>query len=1221
MGTPFDASVTFGPHGRFRPLALLGRGAMGLVYRVVDTETQAEVALKTFAVADPEQLYRLKQEFRVLTDLSHPHLVELYELVSGEDGSFFTMEYVDGTDFLQAMHDTGAGPDDEGARGRRIADAAGQLAQGVLALHEAGRLHRDIKPSNVLVARDGRVVLLDFGLATLFDGEATPHYGAAIAGTYAYMAPEILRGAGPSAEADWYSVGALLFETLTGKLAIEATMSGRDPLRNARLPASWKPILSSLLSLDPSERHAGAMELGSRWRGTPRSFDGGARTFVGRDAEVAFLERAFETSARTGRLVHVTGRSGIGKSELLRHVLGRIARGSLHADDGLEAAVLFARCHPDESVPYKAFDSAIDRLSRVLREDDGLAASCLPEDSAALRRLFPVLDRVGAFASAARTLETHDPLESRRRAFAAVRELLARLATARRVVLWIDDFQWSDTDSVLLLREILRPPSPPVLVLLSYRSEDASSSETLRQLADLPLDEEPLRLELGPLPDVDGAALLSSLGALPAEFAARFAGAIREAEGNPFLLSQLLRSAQDGATSSRLSDVVGSRIADLPAAARSLLETVSVAGGPLPRSVALEAAGLDQRGRLIASGLEKRSLLRRAPADAGVGIEIYHDRIREAVLERLPTDAKRVRHGDLADVLERQPEPDPEALYRHSVGAGRRGNARRWAEVGADRAANSLAFQRAAELYGEASLLCDEAEPAWPLVGKRADALANGGHALEAARVYEEAARLASAGGAARNVLTLRQRAANHYLQTGHLDEGMHVMREVLAHVGVRYPRTQVGALLSSLRHRWQLARRGFEHRIRDEPLDEALQLRLDASWSAGITLGNVDPVASDSISVRHAIDALDSGDFLHITRAVGGEAARTSQLRGAFLRRRAARLAAMMDQFVRLQDVPVLTAQLHSVRGMIAFQAARWRDCWEEFSRSSTILRRDCFGVTWEMATIETFGLSALAHMGRFRQLAGLLPRSIGNAADRGDLYASLLFHTGVLNLLWLARDEGEEALSVADDKMARWPASDRFQVQHYVHLIAAVNADLFRGDPWSAFRRMQQAWPNASAALFLQLESARVELRNARARAALAAAVSPVTAVGATAPDPSWSRVALLRLVSAEAKRLARIDSVASARPFATLLEAGVLAAQGRRDEAAATYRSAHARLQEIEMGLYAAAAAHRAAALCDGDARAALLATAGDWADSQDVRAPEKMFAVMAPRVAVQ
>ena len=142
---------------RYEILRPIGRGGMGVVYEALDRERQRLVALKTLRHSTPAALYLFKREFRALVDVHHANLVQLYELVIAEsDRAFFTMELVRGTDFLTHVQ----------RRTHDLRPALRQLVQGIRALHAAGTLHRDIKPSNVRVTPEGRVVLLDFGIAT-----------------------------------------------------------------------------------------------------------------------------------------------------------------------------------------------------------------------------------------------------------------------------------------------------------------------------------------------------------------------------------------------------------------------------------------------------------------------------------------------------------------------------------------------------------------------------------------------------------------------------------------------------------------------------------------------------------------------------------------------------------------------------------------------------------------------------------------------------------------------------------------------------------------------------------------------------------------------------------------------------------------------------------------------------------------------------------------------
>jgi len=200
----------------------LGAGGTGVVYAAFDRKWKRHVALKTLKRQDPAGLVRFKREFRALADATHPNMVQLYELHLEGDDCYFTMELVEGDDFVRYVSgqqaraaqgtraSTLSGAEWTAARDAdgpecaaeppppsaqrpdlavdlpRLRAALGQLAGAIHALHEMGKLHRDLKPSNVLVDHDGRVVLLDFGLVVELDGREN---GASrsFAGTPAYM--------------------------------------------------------------------------------------------------------------------------------------------------------------------------------------------------------------------------------------------------------------------------------------------------------------------------------------------------------------------------------------------------------------------------------------------------------------------------------------------------------------------------------------------------------------------------------------------------------------------------------------------------------------------------------------------------------------------------------------------------------------------------------------------------------------------------------------------------------------------------------------------------------------------------------------------------------------------------------------------------------------------------------------------------------------------------
>ena len=266
---------------RFRIRRRLGSGGMGVVYEAHDRETDKVVALKALTRTEAAHISRFKNEFRSLADVSHPNLVSLYEFMSDGQYWFFTMELVQGVNFLEyvrpgyrarrsqtSVKDTlqrtsvntkvddieeyeaetqqldslrlassgGSSSGTSSADNRplrqssidtRLAkakldldflnNATRQLAEGLHGLHETGKLHRDIKPSNVLVTKEGRVVILDFGLVAEVAGKGL-HESVNLAGTPDYMSPEQGAQLPISRASDWYSVGVMLYQALVGRL-------------------------------------------------------------------------------------------------------------------------------------------------------------------------------------------------------------------------------------------------------------------------------------------------------------------------------------------------------------------------------------------------------------------------------------------------------------------------------------------------------------------------------------------------------------------------------------------------------------------------------------------------------------------------------------------------------------------------------------------------------------------------------------------------------------------------------------------------------------------------------------------------------------------------------------------------------------------------------------------------------------------------------------------
>jgi serine/threonine protein kinase/WD40 repeat protein len=207
----------------YQVLAELGRGGMGVVYKACHLRLHRVVALKMVlagAHAGKQHLARFRHEAETVAQLQHPHIVQIYEVGEHDGRPFLALEYVPGGSLAQKLDGTPQPP-------RAAAELVAMLARAVQAAHDQGVIHRDLKPANVLLTADGTPKLTDFGLAKQLDADAGQTPSGAVLGTPSYMAPEQARGhnraIGPAA--DVYSLGALLYECLTGRPPFQAATS------------------------------------------------------------------------------------------------------------------------------------------------------------------------------------------------------------------------------------------------------------------------------------------------------------------------------------------------------------------------------------------------------------------------------------------------------------------------------------------------------------------------------------------------------------------------------------------------------------------------------------------------------------------------------------------------------------------------------------------------------------------------------------------------------------------------------------------------------------------------------------------------------------------------------------------------------------------------------------------------------------------------------------
>jgi hypothetical protein len=934
--------------------------------------------------------------------------------------------------------------------------------------------------------------------------------------------------------------------------------------------------------------------------------------------------------------IYLHGPSGAGKTALLQNFLDQ------HLERG-DAVILSGRCYERESVPYKALDSLVDALGRYLgRLPAADAAAILPRDVGSLARVFPSLRRVPAVVqSHRRELARPDPQELRRRAFSALRELLARLGDRTPLILAIDDLQWGDVDSAALLVELLRPPDAPVLLFLgTYRTEDRTTSQFLQSLFEaqglardqnhgptngIALDCREVEVEL--LEHDEASALaLALMGEMnPSESSdqRRLVEVIaRESSGNPFFVAELVRHVHAGATeqltstSNRATDLTGgadsdklvldevlwSRIERLPEEARRLLELIAISGRPLRLTELSQCAGLAQDERLALAPLRAGRLIRSTGRAETDEVETYHDRVREAVVSHLQPDVARSHHHRLALVLEGSERADPEVLGSHFLGAGLPERAAQFLVLAADQAAEALAFDRAATLYRRAlehptHLSTEE----WVLRTRLGDALASAGRGADAAAAYLESVGHAPVADA----LELQRRAAVQFLISGHIDQGLATLKTVLAAVGMDLPSTPLRSLASLLWRRARLRVRGLRFRERDlREIAPADLTRIDVCWSAGMGLSVVDTIRGADFQARGLLLSLKAGEPSRIARSLAMEVAHQASTGGSKPKPRA-RLLEMAEGLAHRVDDPYALAMVTLARGVAAYLEGRWHDARESCDEAETIFRDRCTSVAWELDTANAFALWALSHLGQVAELSRRWPILLTQARDRGDLYAAMNLGSYLMSVVRLAADDPITARADLRATMNQW-SRQGYHVQHNDALWAGVQIELYCGAGQSAWNLIRQSWPALQRSLLLRVQFIRTSMYFLRARAALAAAVELKSS------NPGDAR-ALLAIAARAARRLER-ERMPCPTAYSHMIHGALAAINGDSRRAADLLVASREHFEAVGMRLCSAVVRRRLGELKGGDGGQAEIADADRWMADQKIQNPARMASMI-------
>ncbi len=689
--------------GRYIVRKFLGEGGKKRVYLAHDTLLDRDVAfalIKTEGL-DEEGQVRIRREAQAMGKLGdHPHIVAVYD-IGEEAGQPFLVSQLMGGGDVEGLIEKAPAHRVPFETALKIAD---QVCQALEHAHGHGIVHRDLKPGNVWLTADGTAKLGDFGLALALDRTRLTQAGMMV-GTVSYMPPEQATGGAITERSDLYSLGAMLYELVTGRppfvgdevVAIIGQHLNTPPISPSwhvpDLPSGLEALILRLLEKDPAKRPTTAIEVRKALAGvsplTPARSPGGGegaipsplagegagggassnpiyrRTFVGREAELRQLKGAFDGAlSGQGGLIMVVGEPGIGKTALCEQLATYSAlRGG---------TTLVGHCYEEGSLsfPYLAFVEAM--RSYVLERDPAGLSQELGSGAAEVARIVSeVRQRLGVTPT---LVSAADPDEDRWRLFQAVAGFLRNAAAARPLAIVLEDLHWADRGTLDLLVHLSRNlAGARLLIVGTYRDVEVDRTHPLSaSLAELRRAASFGRVLLRGLTADEVQRMLGAITGQAMSWG--FAEAVhRQTEGNPLFVQEVIRYLADegliqhegghwqraGSTPLEMAipeglrDVIGKRLSRLSNECNRVLAVAAVIGRDFDLASLQDVAGVDAEAVVVA--LEEAvhvGILEEQTRPGAIRYRFTHAFFRQTLYEELSAPRRLRLHQQVARALE-----------------------------------------------------------------------------------------------------------------------------------------------------------------------------------------------------------------------------------------------------------------------------------------------------------------------------------------------------------------------------------------------------------------------------------------------------------------------------------------------------------------------------------------------------------------------------------------
>ena len=690
VAPPTQVQPTSFANGRYQVKKFLGEGGKKKVYLAHDTVLDRDVA---FALIKTEKLdeagrTRVKREAQAMARLDHPNIVSVLDFGDHEGQPFMVLPLLSGGDVEGLIKKA---PDHKLPIDQAVAITKA-VASGLVFAHAKSIIHRDIKPGNVWLSADGTAKIGDFGLAVALDLSRLTQHGMMV-GTVSYMPPEQAMGGEVTAKADLYSLGAMLYEMVTGRppfigddsVAIIGQHINTPPVsptwHRADLPPALETLIMQLLEKDPAKRPGSASDVYQVLDSleavklkpkpptqTPTTATDSPiyrRVFVGREAELKQLQSAFDGAmSGQGALMMVVGEPGIGKTATCEQLATYVAlRGG---------KTLVGHCYEKGSLslPYLGFvealrSYAITRDSQELKKELGTGATDVARIVSEIREKLKIKPKA-----------SRDPEEDRYRLMQAVTSFLTQAASVQPLLVVLEDLHDADKGTIDMLVHVSRNlAGARLLIVGTYRDVEVDRSHPLSAaLAELRRVSTYGRVLLRGLNADEVRRMLESITAQEVPWG--LAEAVhRQTEGNPLFVQEVIRYLNEeglmpkeggqwkGKSGTQMAmsipeglrDVIGKRLSLLSKECNHLLSVASVIGREFLLETLKNAAGIPEDE--LASALKEAVHLSILEERSQVGVIRYrftHAFFRQTLYEEMIAPRRLQLHRQVARILEAQ---------------------------------------------------------------------------------------------------------------------------------------------------------------------------------------------------------------------------------------------------------------------------------------------------------------------------------------------------------------------------------------------------------------------------------------------------------------------------------------------------------------------------------------------------------------------------------------